>query len=96
MLAWDMEHEPDRSYYEFFLGRFLPRMNTLGFELSEAWATVYGDGPQVQLCALLPDELEAERRMAQPEWQQLLDELEQFVGNVAVKLVPNLNGFQMF
>jgi hypothetical protein len=69
-------------------------MNQLGFELNDAWATVYGDCPQVMVTAILPDEQEAERRMAQNDWQVLISQLEGFVTGLEMKLIPASNGFQ--
>ena len=68
--------------------------NQLGFELTDAWATIYGDCPQILVTALLPDELEAERRMAQNDWHVLIDQLEGYVTDLEMKLVPAANNFQ--
>ncbi len=96
IMTWDIQKGHEREYFDFLIHTFIPRMNQLGFELGDAWATVYGadDVPQVQICAILPDELEAERRMAQQDWKVLLDRLFEYVENFQSKLVPAGSGFQ--
>ena len=94
IMTWDIAQEQEQEYFDFLIRQFLPSMNQLGFELNDAWATVYGDRPQVMVCALLPDELEAERRMAQKKWRVLMDKLQDYVENFEMKLVPAQKGFQ--
>ena len=94
IMTWDITAGKEQEYFDFLVHTFVPRMNQLGFELTDAWATIYGDCPQGLVTALLPDELEAERRMAQNDWHVLIDQLEGFVDNLEMKLVPAADGFQ--
>ena len=94
IMTWDITQGKEQEYFEFLVHIFVPRMNQLGFELTDAWATIYGDWPQVLVTAILPDELEAERRMAQNDWLVLIDQLEEFVDNLEMKLVPASGHFQ--
>ena len=94
IMTWDIANGKEQEYFDFLVHTFVPRMNQLGFELTDAWATIYGDCPQVMVTAVLPDELEAERRMSQNDWLVLIDQLEGFVTDLEMKLVPASNGFQ--
>ena len=94
IMTWDITQGKEQEYFDFLIHTFVPRMNQLGFELTDAWATIYGDCPQILVTALLPDELEAERRMAQNDWHVLIDQLEGYVTDLEMKLVPAANGFQ--
>ena len=94
IMSWDIYQDKEQDYLDFLVGKMIPQMSQLGFELSDAWATVYGESPQVQLAAILPDELEAERRMSQPEWTSLIEELQEHIDNFSYKLVPNSGKFQ--
>ncbi len=94
IMTWDIAAGKEQEYFDFLIHTFVPRMNQLGFELTDAWATIYGDCPQILVTALLPDELEAERRMAQNDWHVLIDQLEGYVTDLEMKLVPAANGFQ--
>lgn len=94
IMTWDIRQNTEAEYFDFLVRQFIPRMNRLGMELNDAWATVYGERPQVMVCALMPDELEAERRMTKPEWVELLDKLQGYVVNFESKLIPLRAGFQ--
>ena len=94
IMTWDIIQGQEQEYFEFLVHVFVPRMGQLGFELTDAWVTIYGDCPQVMVTALLPDELEAERRMSQNDWHVLMDQLQGFVENLEMKLVPAQNRFQ--
>ena len=59
IMTWDITEGKEQEYFDFLVHTFVPRMNQLGFELTDAWATIYGDCPQVLVTAILPDELEA-------------------------------------
>ena len=64
IMTWDITEGKEQEYFDFLVHTFVPRMNQLGFELTDAWATIYGDCPQVLVTAILPDELEATIRYA--------------------------------
>ena len=46
-MTWDIAPEHEQEYFEFVVREFIPGVQRLGFELSDAWATVYGDQPQI-------------------------------------------------
>jgi len=94
IMTWDILPNHEQEYFDFLVREFVPSLNRLGFELSDAWATIYGDQPQVQISALLPNESEAEQRMAKPEWMELKEKLQQCIQNLECKLVPARQGFQ--
>ncbi len=94
IMTWNILPNHEQEYFDFLVREFVPSLNRLGFELSDAWATLYGDQPQVLISALLPNELEAETRMAKSEWLDLRDRLQQFIQNFECKLAPARQGFQ--
>ncbi|NMA12459.1 MAG: hypothetical protein GX933_04645 [Chloroflexi bacterium] len=94
IMTWDILPNHEQEYFDFLVREFIPNMNRLGFELSDAWATLYGEQPQVLIAALLPDEAEAERRLSKPEWLELKEKLQRFILNFSSKLVVARQGFQ--
>lgn len=94
IMTWDILPNHEQEYFDFLVREFVPSLNRMGFELSDAWATIYGEQPQVMICALLPDEWEAEQRMAKNEWMELLEQLQKYIQNFEYKLVPAKQGFQ--
>ena len=47
LMTWDLKpgHEPE--YVEFIMREFGPAMVKMGLQPTDAWYTVYGEGPQV-------------------------------------------------
>jgi len=95
LLSYDVPAESLHTYFRFFLGRYLPIMQSMGFEVSEAWQTAYGNFPNRLVGFITPDQ---ERMLALPEndkWLKLNDELEELVINFSYKVIPYHEGFQL-
>ncbi|GAB1472355.1 hypothetical protein MASR2M66_32330 [Chloroflexota bacterium] len=94
IMTWDIEAERDQEYFEFIIGEFVPGVQRLGLQPAEAWATLYGSYPQIQVGLLASDASEARRVLASPEWALLQDRLFGYVKNYSYKVVLAKNGFQ--
>lgn len=94
LLTWDILPEHEREYFEFVIGEFIPGVQRLGFQPAEAWATVYGSSPQIQVGMLAPDSAAVRRMMNSPDWAHLQEQLFTFVTNFSYKVVPARGGFQ--
>ncbi len=94
IMTWDIAAERDQEYFEFVIGEFVPGVQRLGLQPSEAWATLYGSYPQIQVGLLASDEMKAREVLASPEWEQLQDRLFGFVKNYSYKIVQVRTGFQ--
>jgi hypothetical protein len=94
MMTWDIVPEHEQDYFEFVIGEFIPGVQRLGFQPVEAWATIYGDYPQIQV-GILADDLPGVQQILRSDgWKQLLDKLFALVKNFSYKVVPVRNGFQ--
>lgn len=94
IMTWDIAAERDQEYFEFIIGEFVPGVQRLGLQPAEAWATLYGSYPQIQVGLLATDAPEARRVLASPEWAMLQDRLFSYVKNYSYKVVPVRTGFQ--
>jgi hypothetical protein len=94
IMSWDIAPEHEEEYFEFVVREFLPGVQNLGFELSDAWATVYGSKPQILVSAMLPTVKRAHQVLESSEWIGLNNRLQDFVHNYSYKLVPAKGGFQ--
>jgi len=94
IMAWDILPEHENDYFEFVIGEFIPGVQRLGLEPVEAWATIYGEYPQMQIGMLAADVAGAKRVMASTAWSDLLVKLMKFVTNYTYKVVPARGGFQ--
>jgi hypothetical protein len=94
IMTWDIAAERDQEYFEFVIGEFVPGVQRLGLQPSEAWATIYGSYPQIQVGLLASDVSQARRILASADWVMLQDRLFAFVKNYSHKIVPVRAGFQ--
>ena len=94
LMTWDIAAERDQEYFEFVIGEFVPGVQRLGLQPAEAWATLYGPYPQIQVGLLATDAHEARRVLASPEWNMLQERLFGYVKNYSYNIVPARNGFQ--
>ena len=94
IMSWDIAPEHEEEYFEFVVREFLPGVQNLGFELSDAWATVYGSKPQILVGAMLPTMHKARQVLDSPEWISLNNRLQDFVHNYNYKLVSAKGSFQ--
>jgi hypothetical protein len=95
IMTWDIAPEHEQEYFEFVIRDFIPGVQRLGGELSDAWATVYGQQPQIMVGTVLPNAARARQFLSTPEWKRLQESLLDFVQNYSVKLVEARTGFQI-
>ena len=94
MMTWDIVPDHEQDYFEFVIGEFIPGVQRLGFQPVEAWATIYGDYPQIQV-GILADDLPGVQQILRSDgWSQLQEKLFTLVKNFSSKVVPARNGFQ--
>ncbi len=93
-MTWDINPEYEQEYFEFVVREFLPEVQKLGFKLSDAWVTVYGDQPQILVGANLPTIQRVIEIIRSEEWILLVNKLLKFVTDYQQKIVPASGGFQ--
>lgn len=94
ILTWDILPEHEREYFEFVIREFLPGVQKLGLELTDAWATVYGEEPQIQVGAISESFDTIFNVLNTEEWSELKEQLMEFVINYQQKVVNLRKGFQ--
>jgi hypothetical protein len=93
-MTWDIDGERDQAYFEFVIGEFIPGVQRLGLQPAEAWATIYGAYPQIQVGLLANDASQANDVLNSDDWTVLQDRLFDYVKNFSYKVVPARSGFQ--
>lgn len=93
-MTWDIASERDQEYFEFVIGEFIPGVQRLGLQPSEAWATIYGAYPQIQVGLLANDATQARRILDSDDWNVLQERLFNYVKNFSYKVVPARGRFQ--
>ena len=94
LMTWDISPEREQEYFEFVIGEFVPGVQRMGLQPAEAWATVFGDYPQIQVSILAEDLPDAQRALNSDSWTQLQDKLFALVQNFSYKIIPARSGFQ--
>jgi hypothetical protein len=94
LMTWDIVPEREQEYFEFVIGQFIPGVQRIGLEPIEAWATIYGEYPQIQIAMLASDLPKAQRTLNSNEWTSLREDLFSYVKNYTYKLVDAKGGFQ--
>jgi hypothetical protein len=95
LMTWDIIPGREQDYFEFVVREFIPGMQRLGLEPSDAWFTMYGEQPQIMTSAQMPDLPALEQTLASEEWQSLVRQLNDFVEDYKYKIVPARGGFQI-
>lgn len=94
IMTWDISQENEQKYFEFIISEFIPGVQKLGFHPLDAWATVYGNYPQIQVGMIAVDIADAQRMLNTVEWAALEEKLLDFIDNFSYKIVPARTGFQ--
>jgi hypothetical protein len=94
IMTWDIAPEREQEYFEFVVREFIPGVQRLGLELRDAWATVYGNRPQILVGAIVPSVSKAKQILDSPEWKNLHTQLQDYVINYSEKIVESHTGFQ--
>jgi hypothetical protein len=95
LLTYEVNHDRQQEYYQFLMGRYLPALQSMGFQMSEAWHTAYGNAPNRLLGLVCADENGMRDLLDSDLWAELNEELEQFVTDFEYKFVPYRGGFQL-
>jgi hypothetical protein len=95
LMNWDILPGREQEYFEFVVRDFIPAMQRLGMEPSDAWFTMFGDQPQIMAAAQITSLGSLQRMLDSPEWQKLTQQLLDYVENFNYKVVQARGGFQM-
>ena len=96
LMTWDILPGQEQEYFEFVVRDFIPGLQHLGLEPTDAWFTMYGDDqPQILAGAEMSNKNDLERILESSEWHKLIDQLMDYVEDFSTKIVPSRKGFQM-
>lgn len=95
LLTWDIIPGREQDYFEFVVQEFIPEVQRMGLEPTDAWFTVYGNQPQILAGVRARDYNNLQHILASQEWSGLTNRLMDFVENLNVRTVLERPGFQM-
>jgi hypothetical protein len=91
VMSWNIKSDEEPAYFEFMVQEFAPRVMKLGLRPTEAWYTVYGEGPKIITVGEAPDRETLDRALESDEWSELLDKLNAFVTDYKQKIIRRKN-----
>ncbi len=95
LMSWDIKPGSESDYFEFIVREFAPGIMKLGVQPTEAWYTVFGDGPQILTGAVAEDLSTMQTILASSDWKLLQDKLFEYVINFNFKIVRATGRFQL-
>ena len=95
LMTWDILPGREQEYFEFVVSDFLPEIQKLGLEPSDAWYTMYGDQPQIMAAVQSNSMGSLQQVLDSSEWDQIILSLMNYVEEFDYKIVQAKSGFQL-
>lgn len=95
LMTWDLLPGREQEYFEFVVRDFIPGLQRLGMEPTDAWYTMYGSQPQILAAMQMPSVNLLQKVLESAEWGELNQRLLEYVENFQQKIVQARSGFQM-
>ena len=95
LMTWDIRPGQEQTYFEFAMQTFAPALMKMGWQPTEAWYTLYGDGPQIMTAGITDSVDKMREILDSAEWGDLKNQLLEYVTNFEYKVVPATGRFQI-
>ena len=95
LMTWDMVPGREQEYFEFLVREFVPGLQRLGVQPTEAWYTTYGEGPQMLAGFVAENHEVMQEALETDDWESLKAKLFDYVTNFNSKVVRASGGFQL-
>ena len=94
LLSYNIRPDGAQEYYEYVLGHYIPVMQSMGLEVTEAWHTAYGEYPNRLIAFVSRDRETVQQVMHDEAWDELNERLLQYVTDFDYKVITYKIGFQ--
>ncbi|MGH2520930.1 MAG: hypothetical protein ACRDH2_00370 [Anaerolineales bacterium] len=95
LMSWDIKPGQDQEYFEFMVREWVPGLQRLGLEPTDAWLTMYGSSPQILTGGTAKNLKVMQQILETEEWQALKHQLLSLVDNYDQKVIKATGGFQL-
>ena len=95
LMSWGLKPGSESDYFEFAVREFIPGIMKLGIQPTEAWYTIFGDGPQIVTGGVAEDLATMKSILASEDWQDLQTKLFEYVTDFNFKIVRPTSKFQL-
>ena len=93
-MSWDIRSDQESKSLEFMAHELAPTIQRLGITPTDAWYTVYGNGPQITLAAV-SDLNTIKRVLVSPDWHDLMEKLSQYALDFTQRIVTAKGRLQL-
>jgi hypothetical protein len=94
-MSWNIRAGQEQTYFEFAMQTFAPALMKMGWQPTEAWYTLYGEGPQITTAGITDTVSKMREILDSEEWDELKGQLLQYVTNFEYKVIPASGRFQI-
>lgn len=97
LMNWDVKPGRDQDYFEFVMREWVPGITKLGLEPTGAWYTIYSrddNKPRYMAEGIVENYSQMRQILESDEWEELHDQLLEYVDNYSQKVVRVSGGFQ--
>jgi len=95
LMTWDILPGREQEYFEYVVREFIPAVQRIGLEMSDAWFTMYGDRPQIMAAAQTANLADMRQVLDSSDWRDLTGRLLEYVENLEYKVVESKPTFQL-
>lgn len=95
LMTWDILPGREQEYFEFIVRDWIPGIQRIGLEPSDAWFTMFGNQPQIMTAAQMSTLNALQHALRSNDWSDLTKRLLDYVENFDYKVVQARSGFQI-
>jgi hypothetical protein len=95
LMTWDIKQGREAEFFEFQVREWVPGLQKLGLEPTDAWYTMYGTTPQIMIGGTAKNLRTMNQILSTEEWLALKNQLLGLVDNFDQKVVKASGGFQV-
>jgi hypothetical protein len=95
LLTWDIKAGQEAEYFDFVYREFGPGLTKLGIQLTEAWYTAFGSGPQILIGGVVDTPEKLSSILDSQEWASLYKKLSPYITNFNRRVVRATGRFQL-
>ena len=95
MMTWDIQPGREKSYFAFITQEFPTTLRRNGFQLTDAWYTMYGSWPQVRMGFVSDDLQKLNDFLVSESWLDLKHRLLSYIQGYRQKVVSVRGWFQV-
>lgn len=95
IMTWNIVPSHEKEFLDFLMHEFTPSLQKLGLQPTDAWLTVYGQGPQVMTGGVVDELDEMKALLESDDWDELESKLLGLVADYERKIVRAEGGFQL-